>query len=228
MKYTIRKRSDVTENGITFSFLLNMEKQRADDLIPEQQAGGESDTIAEVVVNTEQEALALFERTCQRLLNVNAWQQYAGKATASFKVCDAHGNEVERLAQQGDHFKIDIPGPGTITGEGFDWVQIEAIEKVEQPEEECLLIRVRPASNPNNERQDTAHFFTDEATSNFVVKRVGTTVTAEVHGRNEKPNTKAETVIDKARNAAVATGAITAFSKVQWKSLVNGLLKVQH
>jgi hypothetical protein len=46
-----------------------------------------------------------------------------------------------------------------------------------------------------------------------------------VYGRNEKPNTDTETLSDKARNAAVAGGAITGFSKLQWKSLVNGLVK---
>ena len=202
-----------------------MEHKKAEELIPEQQTGGESNTVAETSTASEVEAKQLFERACQRLLNVNDWHQYAGKATADFVLCDAQGNEVQRSAQKGDHFKIDIPGPGTVTGEGYDWVQIEAIEKLELPEEESLVIRVRPATNPNNSRQDTAHFFTEEATSNFLVKRIGKTVTAEVHGRNENPNTKAETIVDKARNAAIAAGAITGFAKLQWKSLVNGLLK---
>jgi hypothetical protein len=45
-----------------------------------------------------------------------------------------------------------------------------------------------------------------------------------VYGRNEKPNLDTEKLADKLRNAAVAAGAITAFSKLQWKSLVNGLV----
>jgi hypothetical protein len=56
------------------------------------------------------------------------------------------------------------------------------------------------------------------------VQRTGKVVSAEVHGRNEKPNTDANAVIDKARNTMVATGAIVGFSSTQWKSLVNGLL----
>ena len=59
----------------------------------------------------------------------------------------------------------------------------------------------------------------------FVVKREQATVTAGVYGRNEKPNTKAETIVDKARNTTIATGAITGLAKLQWKSLVNGLVK---
>jgi hypothetical protein len=203
-----------------------MENKTADNLIPEQQTGGESNTVAEVVLSNEQEAKQFFVVACQRVMNVNEWHHLAGAASADFILCDAIGNEVKRTAEKGDFIKIDIPGPGTVSGEGYDWVQIEAIEKVQSPEEESLLMRVRPATNPLNEKDDTAHFFTEEATSNFVVRRQGLTIKAEVHGRNEKPNIKAETVVDKARNAAVATGAITAFSKLQWKSLVNGLVQL--
>lgn len=203
-----------------------MESKRADDLIPEQEAGGESNTEAEVILSNEQEAKSFFEVACSRLVNVNEWYVLAGAGSAEFILCDAEGNEVQRTAQKGDHFKIDIPGPGTVTGEGYDWVRIEAIEKIESPEEESLLIRVRPTTNPHTDKSDTAHFFTEEATSNFVIRRQGLKVKAEVHGRNEKPNVKADAVVDKARNAAVATGALTAFSKFQWQSLVNGLVKL--
>lgn len=202
-----------------------MENNTADNLIPEQHTGGESNTVAEVVLSNEQEAKQFFGVACQRLMNVNEWHHLTGAASADFILCDATGNEAKRTAQKGDFIKIDIPGPGTVSGEGYDWVQIEAIEEVQSQEEESLLMRVRPASNPLNEKADTAHFFTEEATSNFVVSRQGLTIKAEVHGRNEKPNISAETVVDKARNAAVATGAITVFSKMQWKSLVNGLVK---
>jgi hypothetical protein len=159
------------------------------------------------------------------LLGVNNWHHYAGKLAADFQLTDSNGKEVNRPVEKADHFKIDIPGPGPVTGDGFDWVQVEAIEENEEGEEQSITIRVRPATNPNNERKDIAHFFSDDATSCFMVKRQHNTVTAAVYGRNEKPNTQTETLSDKARNAAVAGGAITGFSKLQWKSLVNGLVK---
>ena len=49
-------------------------------------------------------------------------------------------------------------------------------------------------------------------------------ITAGVYGRNEVPNTKSEAVMDKVRNAAVALGAILGASRVQWESLVHGIL----
>lgn len=191
------------------------------EIIPEQNEGIETNTESEIELNNEDEARSFFELAKERLFSVNNWHHYAGTGTADFQLTDEKGNPVDRLPQKGDHFKIDIPGPGTITGEGNDWVQIEEITE----DENCIGIRVRPATNPTNERKDVAHFFDETATSSFIVKREKNKVIAGVYGRNEKPNTNTETVVDKIRNATIATGAISGFSKLQWKSLVNGLVK---
>jgi len=206
-------------------FLSNYMSNKAENTVPEQHEGAETNTESVETFGNVEEAKAFYQVVRNRLVNVNAWHDYAGTGTADFQLTDASGNEVMRTAQKGDHFKIDIPGPGSVTGEGYDWVQIEEIVEEGDEHTDSIAIRVRPASNPRNERSDVAHFFTNAATSNFIVKREGTEVSAAVRGRNEKPNTEAEAVIDKARNTAVATGAITGFSNYQWKSLVTGLLK---
>lgn len=207
-------------------FLLGAGMSRKENnIIPQQQTGASTDTVSEVKLDNEDTAKALYQLAQQRLLHVNEWHQVAGAATAMFQLTDEIGTEVNRAVKKGDHFKIDIPGPGTITGEGYDWVQVEEVQETNSKDEDYTAVRVRPATNPTNERQDVAHFFTEEASSSFIVRRKGTVVYAEVHGRNEKPNTEAEKVIDKTRNAAVAAGAISGFAKLQWKSLVNGLIK---
>jgi hypothetical protein len=193
----------------------------AEEVIPEHNKGIETNTESSVELSSEEEAKDFLKVVKERLLAIDEWHQYAGSATANFQLTDERGEPVKRQPQKGDHFKIKIPGPGTVTGEGNDWVKIETIEE----EENYLGIRVRPATNPTNERTDVAHFFDEDATSSFLVKREGKIVTAGVYGRNEKPNTDTETVVDKVRNAAIATGAISGFSKLQWKSLVNGLVK---
>lgn len=203
--------------------MTNIEKE----LIPSQHAGAESNTEETVTLATEAEARQLYETAKQRLLNVNEWEKLCGAGSADFKLADIDGNEVQREAQKHDHFKIDIPGPGTLTGEGYDWVKIESIE--EQPlnkGEAALVMRVRPATNPMGGGNDVAHFFRDEATSNFVVRLTGKEVTAAVYGRNEMPNTKAEKAVDKARNAMVALSAVAGVSKLQWKSLVKGIVSL--
>ena len=69
-----------------------------------------------------------------------------------------------------------------------------------------------------------AHFLSDDATSTFIISRKNNTITASVHGRNEKPNTEAAGLLDKIRNAIVGTTAVAGISKIQWKLLVKGLL----
>ncbi|HEY0732951.1 MAG TPA: hypothetical protein VGD33_11070, partial [Chitinophagaceae bacterium] len=163
----------------------------------------------------------------QRLFSVNNWHDYAGKLTADFQLTDTNGTEVNRLIDKGDHFRINIPAPGSQAGEGYDWVKVEEITEGEDQGNKFAAIRVRPASDPCNDNSDVAHFFSEQATSSFVVKQEGNKLIAAVYGRNEKPNTGVEKLLDKTRNALVATGAISGFSKLQWKSLVEGLLDVK-
>jgi len=200
-------------------------KSKAEEIIPDHNEGVQTNTESSVTFDTEAEAKSFFEEVKQRLLSVHQWHDYAGKGTASFSLTDAQVADAIRQPGPGDYLKIDIPGPGTQTGDGYDWVRIEAVEETDEGAVQCLIMRVRPASSPQNSNPDVAHFFSDAATSNFMAKREGTTVTAAVYGRNEKPNIAAEKLVDKARNAAVATGAVGGFSKLQWKSLVNGFVK---
>jgi len=191
------------------------------DMVPKNETGMQTNTESSLELNDETQAKEFYEVVKNRLLQVNEWHDLAGKASARFQLSDKNGTPVSRWAQAGDHIRIDIPGPGSATGDGDDWVQIEEI----QEENNCVSVRVRPATNPLNEKQDVAHFFSDEASSSFVVKRELSKVTAGVYGRNEKPNTHAEDFKDKIRNTVVAAGAIAGFSKIQWKSLVDGLTK---
>jgi hypothetical protein len=86
---------------------------------------------------------------------------------------------------------------------------------------------VRPAANPLNQKDDTAHFFKDTATSTFQVKRIDNEVYAEVHGRNELANTETDQMTDNIRNTLVGWSAKLGLSAPQWKSLVTGLVKKQ-
>jgi hypothetical protein len=200
--------------------------EKPEDSIPPHEDGAAVNVEDSVVFDSEADAGDFFQGLKQRLLNINAWHRFAGALSADFKLTDKSGNEVERKPRQGDYFKINIPAPGLQTGEGYDWVQVEEIVEKTEGANEFTSIRVRPTSSPVNAHPDVAHFYTDEATSNFIVKREGRTVTAGVYGRNEKPNVKAaDNLVDKVRNAVVGAGGVTGFSKLQWKALVNGLLE---
>jgi len=194
-------------------------------IIPDNNSGASSHTAHEVIAPDAASAITIFESAKQKLLDVNNWHTYCGKGSAVFQLTDEKGNKVFRPAQLGDHFKIDIPGPGSSTGEGNDWVQIEAVEHTVNDDTEILALRVRPTDNPQNTNEDVAHFFTDEASSTFSVSKQGNKIVAAVNGRNEKPNVDADKLIDKVRNTVIAISAILGLNKPQWKSLVKGLLE---
>ncbi|MGI4021801.1 MAG: hypothetical protein ACRYFA_09870 [Janthinobacterium lividum] len=198
-----------------------------DKNIPQQQKGNQVDTMHEVTLNNREEAIQLFESAKKRLLNVSGWGEIANGASSDFQLTDSNGSKVNRTVQQNDYFQIHIPAPGPKSGNGEDWVQVEAIQDETDVAADVQItsIRVRPASNPQNPNADTAHFFGEDATSTFVVKRKGNTVSAEVHGRNEVPNLHADGILDTIRHAIVGIGAILGFSNYQWKNLVQGLIE---
>lgn len=196
----------------------------AEETIPKNTDGTEINVEESVACSSPEEAQRFFALVKERLLNVNRWKDWAGALSANFQLTNENGQEIDTFPRPGNYFKIAIPAPGIVSGEGYDWVRIEEVKEDTEDDCEYVAIRVRPASSPVNEREDVAHFYTDEATSNFIAQRRGTTVTAGVYGRNEKPNVQTETLIDKVRNAVVGTTAATAFSKLQWKALVSGLL----
>lgn len=196
--------------------------------IPQQEKGNHVDIKQESTLHNREAAVQLFEAAKKRLLEVSCWGEIADGMSAKFQLVNAEGQEVGRLAQVGDHFKIHIPGaPSSASGEGNDWVRIENIqdEADETADLQIVSIRVRTASNPQKPESGPAHFFNEEATSTFVVKRNGKTVSAEVHGRNEVPNLHGKGVLDTIRHVVVGVSAIVGFSNQQWNNLVKGLIE---
>jgi hypothetical protein len=197
--------------------------------VPDQEEGTKKDIDHSVTAVDENDARKLFMIARNRLVNVNHWKEFSGPASANFRLTDAAGKELDRTVEQGDLFKIDLPAPGPAEGKGYDWVKVEAVEETGNPNgnKESIAIRVRPTQSPLTPGNDTAHFFSEKATSSFVVERNGTEVTAGVFGRNEVPNTDTNNIIDKVRNAIVGSTAILGFSNVQWKSLLKGLIETK-
>lgn len=193
-------------------------------IVPAQREGNAYDTISERLFPTEKLAKSHFQVVRKRLLAINHWHKIAGEEKAVFALIDGRGEHVERMPAVGDFMRIDIPGPMNHAGDGFDWVQIEDIFEDEELHEEFISIRVRPSANPETQKEETAHFFDDAATSTFIVKRESNKLSAEVHGRNEKPNLEDVSLIDKIRNTFVAIGGMLGGSKIQWKSFTDGLI----
>lgn len=194
--------------------------------IPKQKKGARSDIYYSSKFKSTNDAAAFFKIAKKRLLNVSDWDKICGKGSAIFNLTDNKGNILNRLASKGDYLRIDIPGPGLKTGNGYDWVRIEAIENtnLSKIDYECISLRVKPAKNPTTNADDIAHFFKHAASSTFLVIRDQNFVRAEIHGRNELPNIHQSKKTDILRNVFIALGAVLGFSKFQWKRLAMGLV----
>lgn len=194
--------------------------------IPAQYVGEATTTSEEKELVHETAAIDFFKVAMRRLSDVNKWAGMSGSLSSEFQLTDLTGKAIEGPAETGMYIRINIPGPGTTAGKGFDWVKIEQKEHVMlNVHQEIFFIRARPSEHPIQKSAGIAHFLRKEASSSFVLVRNGEHIIATVYGRNEVPNTQGVDVSDKVRNAVVgATGAI-GISKLQWKALVKGLLE---
>lgn len=196
-------------------------------IIPAHTEGKQNDLNASVTLPSREEATDTFKRAYKRLLNPPVWHELGGTLSGEFALVGIAGNELKRLAQTGDLFKIDLPGPGPGVGEGYDWVRVDAIDDQsnESGDEELFAMRISPTVNPGTADKDVAHFFKGSASSTFVIHRRGNEVSASYHGRNEMPNNETGSKVDNIRNTVIAATAAIGLSELQWKSLINGFLK---
>jgi hypothetical protein len=193
-------------------------------LIPEQTTGKEITADASVKVD-DTEAHAAFEKAKDKLLQVNDWQKMTGALGAGFQLFDADAQQVNREVRKGDFLRIDIPGPGSTAGNGFDWAKVEDLKTYNTEDVQSIAFIVRPTGNPHTNSDVVAHFYAPESTSTFTVTREKNKITAAIYDRNIEANEQASEPSDKLRNQAVGKSAKHAFSKLQWQALVNEWLK---
>ncbi len=195
-------------------------------LVPKNKAGKAVDLEQSITEESLQDAITVFRLAYSRVIYPAIWKNLAGVGTASFSIWRAGSSEVHRHVYVNDFLRIDIPGPGPTAGDGYDWVKVETLQENIIPHaDESFVMRLRACANPEKATAGTAHFFTEEATSTFILKRTGKTVTFSYHGRNEKPNTSDVEPADKIRNKLVATSAVAGLSELQWTALLKGILQ---
>ena len=194
-------------------------------IIPEQFKGQELEAESSQSLNDETAAQTLYAAAKKKLLSVNNWHKVAGAITAQFQIIDQKGNEVNREVEKGDYLRIDIPGPGNKEGDGYDWVLVEELKEINKASLQSVGFRVRPNENPFSKKNETAHFYSKETTSTFIVTRENATVFSWIVDRNLLPNTESGSVVDKVRDVVVGAGGIAGFSKLQWQGLADGLIE---
>lgn len=199
----------------------------SEQIVPEQVTGSKTGAESKVKAASIRSAIALFNGAKARLLDVNNWYAISGEKGAKFYLTDENGRLLpDGKAAVGNLIKIALPAPGNETGDGYDWVRIEAFEAHSDDNgvEDFFGVRVRPVSNPESRSESSAHFYTGDATSSFIVLRKGITVYAMERGRNEKPN-PAGGFLNRLRNTAIAMAAMLGLSVPQWKLLTSAILE---
>lgn len=192
--------------------------------IPEQYRGKQLDIQEARGYGSPEVAERAFLRIRTMLFDINHWHEVAGALSAQFVHVNSFGEPIEQNPREGDFIKIDIPGPGTVSGEGYDWVRVTELE--DRPMDGFVQLTVQPCAAPmSTEDLEASHFFRAFASSSFVVKKEGLSVRVFYYGRNEEVNLENERFIDNVRNGLVGIGAKMGFSYPQWKALVSGLLE---
>ena len=195
-------------------------------IIPGQFKGQALEVEASQVPGNETAAQSLYELAKKKLFSVNDWHQVVADLTARFQIVDQDGNEVSRNVNKGDYLRINIPGPGNKEGDGYDWVVVEELKEINKGSFQSAGFRVRPTENPFGKKNETAHFYSNETTSSFIITRENVKVVSWIVDRNMLPNTDAESIVDKLRDVMVGVSGIAGFSKVQWQGLADGLLEI--
>lgn len=192
--------------------------------IPPRKLGSHHDTVDVFCSDSPVETAYAVAR--QRLLAVNEWSELNEALHTEFQLCRPDGEPIDRAATTGDIVRIDLRGPGSPSGGGYDWVTITSIEEEASVACPWIALTVSPCPMPGGTSDAAAHFYTTDATNTFVIRRVGHCVYAEVHGRNEAANLEAPPLADRLRNRAVALAGKLGIGKVQWKDWTEGMISV--
>jgi hypothetical protein len=194
------------------------------EIVPVQRSGQSSFTCSRIKCRNNYHVKDSYRIAAERLMNVNRWNEFAGKPTASFQLFDEAGNALYRPVQKGDYLRIGIPGPGNPDTEGGDWVQVLETGERSADERALTFITVKATADPLVHNTQSAHFFDEPATSTFVIYRKRLMVMAAVFGRNEHSNVKSPSLLTRIRNWLVYIGAQLGLANAQWKALTHGLL----
>ena len=167
---------------------------------------------------SEDEAVREFNRTVEKLFDVNTWSNLPG-ITSTFTLFNRYGTEKQQKQPEvGDYIKILLPGP---TPE--NWVMVTNITN----EQHLSEFTVSPSKDPtdkNEGQKEIEHFFIEEATSTFRVELSGKTIKACELGKNEGINNNRKAGDRELINTILAEGGWAAFQKTQWKKLTDYLV----
>ena len=193
--------------------------------IPTQSKGGFHDTVNMYCAENQREADIFYNRLRSRLEAVNAWETYSDKVKTGFALFQPGTRNTTTALEEGNLIRIDIPGIGNPRGKGYDWTKIVDIQKREDGDYPFFSFTVKPCPFYGGSEEPVAHFYTEDASSTFIVRRFGTCIYAEVHGRNAVENCTDGDLLDNLRNKSVAIGSKLGIGNLNWLAFTESLLR---
>lgn len=195
--------------------------------VPRQKRGGFHDTESILQMQSNQATDEKFKTVKRRLLAVNQWQYYAGDESAEFKLCNQKSEIIESSPKIGDYIRINLSASYDEKQDEYHWVKITDVVEVNTEKYQKILIECRPSKHPQaSKNAQINHFFSAQSSSTFIVYKKNNEIRVEVYGRNETPNFNTS-FTKKVKNFIMASGGTLGMSKIQWKSLCDGLLNTE-
>lgn len=165
----------------------------------------------------EATARKAFERAKKKLFDVNSWSELPG-FSSEFKLYNDRGElRSVKKPEVGDYVLINLPGPAPA-----NWVKVVGVKE----EDNMAEFIVSPSEDPKKKgTKEIKHFFIDEATSTFRVKREHKSIFAHEIGKNIAINNEGEEAGDRGIiNTIIAGSGWAGLQKVQWEKLTDYLV----
>lgn len=176
-------------------------------------------SFAEKIFGKSEDAKNVFTVLKKMIVRIDQWSVHS--MLSDFALFDEGGKQLEngRLAA-GLFIRISLTGSGK-----YDWIRIENIFEAEDE----FIITVKPAFDPTDETRDektVSHFFTDESTNNFCIRKKGKSVAFYVIGLKEKMNaSETSGTLETVRNIAVNFGVYLGIQRSEWEKFSNHFLE---
>ena len=194
------------------------------NIIPEQKEGKRLDCFESIDFESETIASLAFDAAKENLLAVNKWFELADIPATIFQLTDGYGNPIDRTLRLHDYIRLNIPGPGLPSSDGYDWVNVVNVLFDNSADHKSFAITLKPCPDPRNpEQKDTAHFFEGISSSTFLIEQRRNSLLFQYAGRNEVINVENEHLADIIRNYIIGLGAKIGASYPQWKLLLKGM-----
>ncbi len=193
--------------------------------IPQNLKGNSHDVVSMKCVDTLESADSYFKTVVERLISVKDWCSYSDKVKTKFVIINSDTAQETNEFDTGNMIRIEIPGPGTASGKGYDWTKIiDITTNKDDAELPFFAMTLKPCSPPNANNEVIAHFYKEKSSNTFVIRRIGDCIYAEVHGRNETINISDVPLLDSIRNIGINMGTKIGLGGLNWLALTEGLL----